>query len=392
MRLFFKVFSAFLILFSAFSIRCYAAQPADSVPPSAPSGLRADYRTFTSISLSWDKSTDNKGVKGYQVFRDGRKIVTVTKTSYTNTSLVPGQAYTYIIKAYDAAGNVSEGSIPVKVPTVPDVQAPPAPSGLSVSAADYTSVSLTWEPSTDNTGIKTYEIFRDGVKVSSVTKTNYTNKSLTPGKKYVYTVRAADIAGNFSPQSKGITVSTTADTSSPSVPEGLRASAVTETEITLAWNASRDNVKVKGYVIKCSETGSAKSADGEHTFRSLTPGTKYTFTVSAYDASGNTSAAGKALTVATVADTKAPTAPGNLQAKTAVGASVPLSWEASTDNVKVKGYNVYRNGALVATTTRKTYTAKNPAGLGIYTYTVKAFDTVGNLSAGSKAVTVLKLP
>lgn len=391
MKRFFRVCSMLLILFSAVSIRCYAAQTADSVPPSAPVGLYADYRTSTSISLSWSQATDNKGVKGYQVFRDGRKIVTVTKTAYTNTSLVPGQAYTYMIKAYDAAGNVSEGGISLKVSTLPDVQAPSVPSGLSVSASDYTSASLCWEPSTDNTGVKTYEVYRDGVKVSSTAKTAYTSKSLTPGKKYVFTVRAGDVAGNFSAQSKSISVSTTADTSSPSVPEGLRASVVTETEITLVWDASRDNVKVKGYVIRRSDAGSVKSADGEHTFRNLTPGTKYTFTVSAYDASGNSSAAGKALTVTTVADTKAPTAPGNLQAKSAEGASVPLSWEASTDNIKVKGYNVYRNGVLITTTTRKTCTAKNPKGFGVYTYTVRAFDTSGNLSAPSKSVTVMQL-
>jgi chitodextrinase len=60
----------------------------------------------TTISLGWTPARDNTGVKGLSVFRDGKKLLSTSKTSYTNTDLVPGRKYTYTVKAYDAAGNI----------------------------------------------------------------------------------------------------------------------------------------------------------------------------------------------------------------------------------------------------------------------------------------------
>lgn len=383
----------FSVLFCALAaVPCSAAEAADSKPPSAPAGLSASYRTCTSVSLSWNKAADNVGVKGYQVFRDGRKIVSVSKTSYTNTSLVPGQAYTYSIKAYDAAGNLSESSAALKVSTVSDTQPPTVPSALSAPSADYTTVSLSWEPSTDNTGVKTYEIYKNGVKAATSSKGSYMCKGLTPGTRYAFTVRALDIAGNYSAQSGGIAVETASDRSAPSVPEGLRAEAVTQTEIRLSWSASRDNVKVKSYQISCDGAKPGKSSKETYTFKNLLPGTSYSFAVSALDGTGNSSASGKTVTVKTAEDKKPPSVPAGLTVTSKKSTSVSLAWEASADDIKVKGYYVYCNGIKAAETTRKTYTAKTSKGLGIYVYTVRAYDQSGNLSDSSKAVTVIQGP
>jgi chitodextrinase len=368
----------------------HAAQTTDSRPPSVPAGLCATYRTFTSVSLSWNKSEDDTGVKGYQVFRDGKKLISVTKTSYTNTGLVPGHAYTYSVKAYDAAGNLSEGSIALKVSTVPDLQAPSVPAALSVASAGYTSVSLRWEPSSDNTGVRNYEVYRNGVKAATASKAACTCKGLTPGGKYAFTVKAVDIAGNYSGQSRSLTVETAADRSAPSVPEGLRAEAVTQTEARLCWYASSDNVRVKGYEISCDALKPGKSSKETYTFKNLLPGKSYSFRVAAIDSSGNSSAFGKAVSVKTAEDKKAPSVPGGLKVTSKKSTSVSLAWEASTDDIKVKGYNVYCNGIKIATTTRKTHTAKTSKGFGIYIYTVRAYDQSDNLSDSSKAVTVIQ--
>lgn len=389
MKLFLRACVLFLLISCLATVPCSAAQKTDNKPPSAPTGLCAAYRTFTSITLSWNKSVDDTGVKAYQVFRDGRKIVSIVKNSYTNNDLVPGQAYTYSIKAYDAAGNMSESSIPLKVTTVSDFQSPSTPTELSVSSIGYTSVSLSWEPSTDNTGIKNYEVYRNGVKVATAVKAGCTCKGLAPGGKYVFIVKAVDIAGNYSAQSNSLTVETTVDRSSPSIPEGLKAANVTETEVKLCWSASFDNVRVKGYEIMCEGEKTGKSSSATYTFKNLIPGRSYTFKVTAIDSSGNPSSPGKALTVKTTADTKAPSVPGNLTVKSKRGTSVSLAWDASTDNIKVKGYHVYCNGIRIATTTRKTCTAKILSGFGIYIYTVRAYDLADNLSADSNSVTVI---
>lgn len=386
---------AYVLCFSVYcltTVPCSAAQAIDSKPPSAPAGLCVSYRTFTSLSLSWNKSEDNTGVKGYQVFRDGRKIVSVTKTSYINTGLVPGQGYTYSIKAYDAAGNLSEGSIPLKVSTVSDLKPPSAPSGMSVSYTGYTSVNLIWEPSSDNVGIKKYEVYRNGTKVTTAVKAGCICKGLAPGGKYTFTVKAIDTAGNYSASSNAVTVETAVDRSAPSVPGDLRTVEVTGTEVKLCWSASSDNVRVKGYKVLCNGTEAGKPSHETYICKNLIPGKSYTFTVIAVDSSGNLSAPCKTLYVKTVADLKAPSIPGGLKVKSTKGTSVSLAWEASTDNIKVKGYNVYCNGIKIATTTRKSCTAKISKGFGIYTYTVRAYDLAGNLSEKSKAVTVVGLP
>jgi chitodextrinase len=86
-------------------------------------------------------------------------------------------------------------------------------------------------------------------------------------------------------------------------------------------------------------------------------------------------------------DTTAPSVPGNLRVTGTTSSSVSLAWNASTDNVAVTGYNVYRAGTLVTTVTGTTYTNSGLAAATSYTYTVRARDAAGNLSGPSNQVT-----
>ncbi len=79
----------------------------DNLPPSVPTGLSATAVDGAQIDLSWNASTDNIGVVGYDVYRNSTKIATVTETSYSNTGLTPGITYNYFVKARDGQGNVS---------------------------------------------------------------------------------------------------------------------------------------------------------------------------------------------------------------------------------------------------------------------------------------------
>ncbi|MEU6275717.1 glycoside hydrolase family 6 protein [Streptomyces populi] len=85
-------------------------------------------------------------------------------------------------------------------------------------------------------------------------------------------------------------------------------------------------------------------------------------------------------------DTQAPTVPGGLTVGSTTSSSVSLSWSASTDNTAVTGYDVYRDGTKVGSATGTSYTDSGLTASTTYSYTVKAKDAAGNVSASSTAV------
>jgi chitodextrinase len=126
----------------------------------------------------------------------------------------------------------------------------------------------------------------------------------------------------------------------------------------------------------------------------LTASTAYAFTVKAKDAAGNISAVSNTANVTTSAapDTTAPTAPTSLAASNTTQTTTDLSWTASTDNVAVTGYDVYKDGALLgSTTTATTYAVTGLTASTAYAFTVKAKDAAGNISTVSNTANVTTL-
>ncbi|WP_282791387.1 glycoside hydrolase family 18 chitinase [Streptomyces sp. CC224B] len=91
-------------------------QPGDK-PPSAPGAPTASGITETSVKLDWKAATDDKGVKNYDVLRDGAKVATVTGTSYADSGLTKGTDYSYAVQARDTADQTGPASASVKVRT-----------------------------------------------------------------------------------------------------------------------------------------------------------------------------------------------------------------------------------------------------------------------------------
>ncbi|MGW0561518.1 cellulase family glycosylhydrolase [Streptomyces sp. NPDC003016] len=93
--------------------------PTDTTAPTAPTALSSTAKTASSVSLSWSASTDNVRVAGYDVYRGTAKVNTtpVAGTSFTDTGLSPSTAYSYTVRARDAAGNVSAPSAALSVTT-----------------------------------------------------------------------------------------------------------------------------------------------------------------------------------------------------------------------------------------------------------------------------------
>ncbi|MFE4051689.1 glycosyl hydrolase family 18 protein [Streptomyces sp. YIM B13518] len=110
--------------------------PGDAAP-SAPGTPTASNITDTSVKLSWSAATDDKGVKNYDVLRDGAKVATVTGTSYTDTGLSKGTDYSYTVQARDTGDQTGPASGAVKVRTTGTTEEPP-PTGDKVKLGYFT--------------------------------------------------------------------------------------------------------------------------------------------------------------------------------------------------------------------------------------------------------------
>jgi chitodextrinase len=375
---------------------------ADTTAPSTPAGLTATVASSTQINLSWSAATDNVGVVGYNIYRGGTLIATRTVTNFQNTGLSAFTTYSYTVQAYDAAGNVSTLSASASATTqpVPDTTAPSTPAGLTATAVSASQINLSWGAATDNVGVTGYNVYRGGALIATLgTITTFQNTGLSASTTYSYAVRALDAAGNLSAPSASASATTqgvATDTTAPSTPAGLTATAVSASQINLSWGAATDNVGVTGYNVYRGGTLIANlGAVTAFQNNGLSGATTYTYTVQARDAAGNLSApsASSSATTQPVPDTTAPSVPGGLSATAVSSSQINLSWTAATDNVGVTGYNVYRGGTLIASLGVATaFQSNGLTGATTYTYTVRARDAAGNLSAPSTAASATTLP
>ncbi len=184
---------------------------ADTTAPTAPT-LSASGTTSTTTNLSWSGATDNVGVTGYDVYRNGALLGTTTSTTYAVTGLTASTTYTFNVRAKDAAGNVSVNSNTVSVTTLtPDTTAPTAPT-LAASGTTATTTNLSWSGATDNVAVTGYDVYRNGTLLGSTTSTTYAVTGLTASTTYTFNVRSKDAAGNVSANSNTVSVTTLANT------------------------------------------------------------------------------------------------------------------------------------------------------------------------------------
>ncbi len=142
--------------YSTYSNKFPATTPLpDTSAPSVPQNLTASNITSSSVMISWSVSTDNVGVYGYRVYRNGNKIADSSlvrfcePTSYCETALSAPTTYQYQVSAYDLAGNESalSGQLPVTTQTA---ARPIAPSNLVASEFDGCYAILRWLDNSNN--------------------------------------------------------------------------------------------------------------------------------------------------------------------------------------------------------------------------------------------------
>ena len=278
-----------------------------------------------------------------------------------------------------------------------DTTIPSVPTTLAGTVKSNTEVDLTWAASTDNTAVSGYRVYRDGTLIATVGSTSWFDTGLAAGSAHTYAVSAIDAAGNASAQTATISKTTLnvapIDVSLPTAPTGVAAASSVYNKATVTWTASTDNIAVTSYTISRNGSVIAKVNGSATSFVDGTTvaSTTYTYSVTATDAAGNASAAVAAPVVTTPAptppaDTTAPSAPAALAGTVKSGSEVDLTWSASTDNVAVAGYKVYRDGSAVATVGSTTWFDLGLATGSAHTYQISALDGSGNESAKSASI------
>ena len=361
----------------------------DTSPPSIPTNLAVTELASTQITISWDPSVDNVGVVGYNIYRNFATSPTYTSStnSYTDINVSEGSSYNYMVTAYDAAGN--ESGLSENLPVTLDVTPPSVPADLQVTQISETQISLAWSASTDNVSVGGYNLFKDGLQIYTGPSTNFTDTEVTAGETHTYTVAAFDSVGNNSAESGPLLVAVPGpDTTPPSIPTNLVVTELASTHIAISWDPSTDNVGVVGYNIyrNCAPSPTYTSSTNSYTDINVSEPAFYSYRVTAYDAAGNESGQSEYLPVAL--DVTPPSVPADLQVTQISETQVCLAWSASTDNTYVNGYNLFKDGLQVYTGPSTNFTDTEVTAGETYTYTVAAFDSVGNNSAQSEPLSV----
>ncbi|WP_203919403.1 fibronectin type III domain-containing protein [Rugosimonospora africana] len=299
-------------------------------------------------------------------------------------------------------------------PVSVDASAGPAwPRGATLTAsATATTATLSWPAASDDTAVAGYLIRSGSTTLAQVPggTRSTTVTGLSPALRYDLTVRAVDATGNTAdgPTAR-VTTGGAPDAGAPQAPAGAAVTLVPgglgTTWARVSWPAATDTYGVDHYAVAV-DGRPATTAPGTATGVTVTrlrPGTPYTVTVAAVDASGNTTSYPAGLTVTTNPpyDTGIPAwAPGDrLRARRTGSTSVALAWPTAHDARGVAGYRVYLDGRPVPTGAVFTpvSTASTVTGTGLvltglapgrHTVTVQAGDPSGRWTGRGLSVTL----
>jgi fibronectin type 3 domain-containing protein len=326
--------------------------------PAAPTNLVATPGNAT-VTLTWSAST---GATSYKVYRGATLLTTQAGTSYVDSAVSNGTAYTYTVVAYRLNSSASAASSPATATPV----APPlsSPTGLAATPSD-TKVTLTWS---SVSGATSYQVLRGGSLLATTPTPSYVDTAVVNGTTYSYTVIAL---GAGAPSAPTAAVTATPAAAIAGAPTGL--SGVAGDKIaTLTWTAVPSATSYKLYrdgVLVASPTGNT------YTDSNLTNGQTYSYTVSAIVSVESAKSAPVTVTPFVLT----PAAPAGLTA-TGGNKQVSLSW---TGSANATGYKVYRGAALVATQAGTTFVDTGLTNGTAYSYTVVA--TNGSASSPASA-------
>lgn len=317
---------------------------------------------------------------------------------YSSQTLANG-SHTIKAIASDAAGNTNSSSVTFNVDNADRTAPTVAITGTLYG--DVVSGNIPFEAiASDNVGITKVDFYVDGVLHNTELDGPYcmvqansacTGWNSTKVSNGTHTISAVAYDANANKASANTVVEVrNGDTQIPTAPSDLKLTTNSANNVSLSWLKSSDNVAVAKYCIlrnnfphACVEASTNVYSDG-----AVLPGTTYAYKVYALDQAGNRSAMSAVSTITTpaVADTIAPASPQAVTATAVSSTQINVTWKASTDNVAVLAYDVYKNNQKVTSTTSLSYGAANLTANTAYTYYVVARDSAGNTSAKSEVV------
>lgn len=268
-----------------------------------------------------------------------------------------------------------------------------APANFRAELLSNSTVRLIWQPLEGATGYKLYQsangsTYSQLVQLSA-SDSQYTVENLTPYTTYWFRLTALEDTAESEP----VTVRVDTDNDIPSDPANLEVvGSPAATSVTLRWTASTDGSGVVSYKVFIKHPGNSDysqagaTSQTQYTVTGLLPRTQYFFYVKAVDNAGHESGPSNTVIVDTAVDTTPPSAPGGLTATPVGSNQIRVSWTASTDNVGVAGYEVYRstgsNGpfSLIGSTGGSvcSYLDTGITANVTYYYKVRAYDAAGN--------------
>ena len=351
-------------------------QSPDVAPPTTSGSLTATPISPSRIDLSWPAGTDNVGVVGYRIERcqgtgcsTFAQVATSTPAAYSDVGLTANTRYSYRVRAYDAAGNLSGYS-----PTA-SANTPPLPVTINSFTATPASVSigqsstLTW--STSNATSVTLD--------QGIGPVSGTSRSVSPTATTTYTLTASNGTD---------TVTAMVTVTVLNSPPTISSFTATPTTLTAGQGATLNWATTGATTVSIAPGVGAVGASGT---ASVSPSGTTTYILTATNGAGSVTAG---VTVTVNPDVAAPSSPGNLAVTATSASTVSLSWSASTDNVGVVGYRIERcadtgcgNFAEIATSTVTGYTDTGLSANTRYTYRVRAYDAAANQSRTATVLT-----
>jgi chitodextrinase len=234
--------------------------------PGAPTGVTAQAGSATSVHVMWNAVPDSTRIRAYEVYRGTTKAQDVPGSQHMVdvTRLRPSTLYSFTVRARDTEGRLGPPSRVVRARTpaltAADRSAPARPAAPTGRVLGAREVQLSWGASRDDRGVVSYEIWQGGAKIHSVggNQTAAVVTGLRPGTAYVFTVRARDAAGNLSPASAPVRLTTPGtDDGRDTAPTGFTARTHCSGGayyIDLAWDPPRTDGVITEYQIQLDGT------------------------------------------------------------------------------------------------------------------------------------------
>ncbi len=349
----------------------------DIQAPTIPSGLVASNITEVSVDLAWTASTDDTAVSGYAIFSGTTQIGTSINTNFTATNLMQGTSYSFSVKAFDAASNVSSNSNVVSLTTTP--------GGTGNITATELFISEYIEGSSNNKALEIANFTGNTIDLSS-----YSLKKATNGSGSFTNV--LNLSGSLTNGQVYVIAHASANSSI------LNIANVTNSGL-MSFNGNdavglfKNDILIDLLGNASSNVNFAQNVTLQRKSSISSPNTLYTvsewntLTTDTFSGLGS-----HTIDSGTPVDTTAPSAPVNLIASNISQTTVNLNWSASNDDIAVTGYDVYQNEVKIASLTNTAFTVSNLVDATAYNFSVTAFDAAANISPASNTIFITTLP